>query len=192
MIEYREFVTCDYGTVSVTQLVMLAGIASGQQTIGTHILEFGTLSGGTTTNLARMLPRHKVITVSLPPDATFSLAGDQSDLVFSTVAPKFGSDVASRITHIQCDSANLVLGPETALGFVFIDGGHSEAYVLNDFAKSMPYLVAGAVVVFHDYGIEGKSGISAVKKAVDAIMERHPDWSWMHWVDHGLVWGRKP
>lgn len=192
MIEYREFVSCDYGTVSITQLVMMIGVVSGQQRVGTHALEFGTLSGGTTTNLARMLPNHKVITVSLPPNTNHALAGDQSDLVFSGVAPKFGPDVAHRITHIHCDSASLVLAPKTALGFVFIDGGHSEAYVLNDFGKAFPNVVSGGVVMFHDYGVEGKSGISAVKKAADAIMGWHHEWSWTHWVDHGLLWGRKP
>ena len=192
MTEYREFVSCDYGTVSITQLVMMIGIASGQHRIGTHILEFGTLAGGTTTNLARMLPHHHVITVSLPPDTDHSLVGDQSDLVFSGVTPKFGPDVAHRITHLRLDSANLVLGPEIALGFVFIDGCHSEAYVLNDFAKAEPNVVPGGLVMFHDYGIDGKSGITGVKNAVDSIMTTHPSWDWMHWKDHGLLWGRKP
>lgn len=192
MIEYEQFNCSNYGTIRRHQLQMLMGIASMQQNVGTHALEFGTFTGATTNNIARMLPRHIVFTCSLPVGLKPMLNEAQSDLSFSQYEVEFAADVKNRIVHFKCDSAILGLPENTRLGFVFIDGAHSSDYVLNDFQKCLPFLVSGAVVVFHDYGMDCCDGITSVKETVDSIMERFSNWTWIHWKENSLIWGVKP
>jgi hypothetical protein len=179
----------DYGTISETQLAALLGIAMRQRNIGTHVMEFGTLSGNTTANLARMMPDHHILTCSLPGGVKPSLDFTADEHTGYALAPVFPNDVSPRITHFACDSAVLEL-PEVALGLVLVDGGHSTAYVLNDFYKASRMVVTGGVVVFHDYGIDGLGGITAVKLAVDRIMEQNQTWDWVIW-ENMFVIGKK-
>lgn len=181
----------DRGTIRREQTMLLVGLASGQRDVGTHALEFGTLYGTTTTNIARAMPKHHVLTCSLPPGVIPLLSSTKSELEFyPKEAPVFPEDVRNRITHYQCDSADLYLDFKVKLGFIFIDGGHSYEYVWNDFKKAVPRMVRGSVVVFDDYGEDGRGGITGVKRAVDEIVAAYSDWEWTEWVGSTMVWGR--
>src|SRR5436190_15243226 len=103
---------CHYGTISREQGLLLMGIASGVQGVGTHALEFGTLFGVTATNIARMLPNHTVLTCSLPVAITPRLASSKGELEhYPKELPTFPEDVRGRVVHISCDSALLELPP---------------------------------------------------------------------------------
>lgn len=168
---------------------MLIGLAFGQKNIGKLAVEIGTLHGITTVNLARVLPNHKIITVSMPKDATPVLNSTPSDADFFGIIPAFEDDVKDRIEHMPCDSADLEL-PNAPIGFAFIDGGHSVEYVVNDFHKVLPLMAQGGLIVFHDYGIDNSCGITAVKTAVDSLADKYPNYDWMTMNGIPLAWVR--
>jgi methyltransferase family protein len=172
--------------MSMAEGRFLLGLAAGQQAIGTHAVEIGTFNGVTTANLARMLPRHKLITVSLPMGQVPVLAYHESDMGFNSSGPcSFPEDVAGRIEHWLVDSASLKLEASHQLGFCFIDGSHTYDYVVNDFNQLYPFVVAGGVMAFHDYG----EGHAEVVAAVRDLAASYPDDVWCGFA--GIAWCRK-
>lgn len=184
--EFKPFRGPD--AITGKELDILCALAAGQRDIGTHALEIGTYHGTTTTSIARMLPRHKIITVSMPKGGVPLISSTPSDAAFFGTVPVFGDDVKDRIEHLQCDSATLDFSDWIAFGFVFIDGAHSTEYVLNDFLKVIPFLAIGGLIVLHDYGTDNLLGITAVRVAVDKLMEDYGHWDWVRYAETSLIW----
>jgi len=76
-----------------------------------------------------------------------------------------GRPVLNRIRQVYGDSAaldwNSLGGP---FDLVFIDGCHSEPYVLSDSRNAIDHLAPGGVLVWHDYGM-----IPAVSRVIDRL-----------------------
>lgn len=161
-------------------------LAMMQREIGLHAVEIGTFHGETTTNIARAMPHHFVVTVDIPFSATPKFPYNADERKYMGAAPMFPDDVKDRIECVLTDSADLVLSPEMEIGFAFIDGAHTYEYAKNDFTKIEPMVVGGGVVVFHDVGMS-----AGVGKAVEEIMAKYPKWLWSAYGGTSLVWGKR-
>lgn len=172
--------------MSMSEGAFLMGLAAGQQHVGTHVVEIGTFMGVTTVNLARMLPGHKVITVSLPMGQVPLLAYHEGDMGYnSREVCSFPDDVAGRIEHLLEDSAHLWLAADVQIGFGFVDGSHTADYVMNDFYLLYHRTVVGGVIAFHDYN----DGHAEVVAAVDKLATLHADDEWQSY--NGIAWCRR-
>lgn len=163
--------------------VFLMGLIAGQRPFGNYAVEIGTYEGVTTSNIARLLPDHHVLTVSLPPDATPALAYHPGDMALNKVPTIFDPTVKDRITHLLEDSSKLELPADAKVGFAFIDGSHTYDYVMNDFELIYANVIRNSLIVFHDYD----SGHPEVVKAVNdlAFCSVH------HWGSYGnMAWCR--
>lgn len=161
-------------------------LALMQREIGLHAVEIGTFHGETTTNIARAMPHHIVVTVDIPFEAIPKFPFNAHERKYLGAAPEFPDDVKDRIERILIDSADLSLSKEMEVGFAFIDGAHTYEYAKNDFAKIEPLLVSGGVVVFHDVGMS-----AGVGKAVEEIIAKYPKWLWSAYGGTSLAWGKK-
>jgi predicted O-methyltransferase YrrM len=139
------------------------------------VLEIGTYDGNTALLIAANLgPDGTIVTIDLPPD--FDLEKQQSTLTYAkgeinlTRRQDLGRQyrnhpLGSRIRQVYGDSAALdwrgLGGP---FDLVFIDGCHSEDYVLSDSRNALSQLSVNGIVVWHDYGM-----IPAVSKVVDEL-----------------------
>jgi predicted O-methyltransferase YrrM len=137
-----------------------------------RILEIGTSDGNTTLNLAANSPPDAVITtVDLPSDWSGHLAlRVPPAMVNFTGGPRAGAQFrntryASKINQVYGDSAAIdwsdLGGP---FDLIFIDGNHYYDYVKSDTKKALGCLLAGGLIVWHDYGM-----IEDVSRAVDEI-----------------------
>lgn len=173
------------GCVPLHEHSIIATLAMMQRHVGHFALEIGTLYGEQTSNIARALPNHFVITVDLPANANPTHELDHRDLKYLGKTPTFPNDVIHRIEAMHVDSARLSLPTEVDLGFSFIDGSHSYAYAMSDFNIALKNSVNGAIIAFHDVGI-----FETVSKAVDELIDKHPTWEWYAYEGTSLVWLR--
>lgn len=80
-----------------------------------------------------------------------------------------------RLAPFDCEilrmtsSAAADLIPDASLDFVYIDGNHAEAFVLEDLALWSPKVRTGGIVAGHDYFPSEKWTWIQVKAAVDAF-----------------------
>lgn len=141
------------GEIWDSDLKLLMAMAS-LQTVGEYAVEIGTLYGRTTVNLARAMPRHKIITVDIPSGVKPALTIDPNDEKFigHPEHEPWPDDIADRITEIRCDSAKLSLDiPYGSVGLAVIDGSHSFEYAANDAQRMFPYMAKDSLMFFHDY-----------------------------------------
>jgi len=159
-------------SISVEEACHVAAIAKHLR--ANKVLEIGTYDGNTALLLAANLaPTAEVITVDLPPD--FDLK-KQDSLTYSEVELNLtqrnqlgrqyrGHQLSDRIRQVYGDSAALNWssfgGP---FDLVFIDGCHSEPYVLSDSRNALTHLAPGGAIVWHDYGM-----IQDVSRVVDQL-----------------------
>ena len=147
-------------------------------------LEIGTFKGATTENIAANF-LGRVVTVDLPPGATPKLQSDADNAKYF-YAPKVHIH-SGRVQQIWCDSAELRVTEPVA--FAFIDGCHTYEYCRNDFAKIIPHLIPGGVILFHDY----RSGyFPGVDQAIDELTRTRFDLIWAHFCGTSLVLCEKP
>lgn len=154
--------------------------------IGYHAIEIGTFYGESTTNIARAMPHHQIITVDVPNGVKPVLPVPEGELKYIWKTPEFSSDVKERIEAMRVDSAQLQLPSTLELGFAFIDGAHTYEYAWNDFNKIEPILSKGGIVVFHDVGMS-----EGVGRAVEEIMAKFHTWQWSAYQGTSLCWGVK-
>lgn len=159
-------------SINLEEACHLAAIAKSLQ--AHKVLEIGTYDGNTALLLATNLPAGaEVVTVDLPPDFDMK---KQDSLTYSDVELNLTdrndlgrqyrkSQVFNRVRQVYGDSAaldwNSLGGP---FNLVFIDGCHSEPYVLSDSRNAIDHLSPGGVLVWHDYGM-----IPAVSRVVDQL-----------------------
>jgi len=112
-----------------------------------------------------------------------TLKGKNQRLVFDMVTA--GNP---NIFVIAGDSKAVEL-PARAVCFGFVDGNHSEEYVVNDFYLVWKKLSPGGTIAFHDYGYD----LPGVTATIDALCSQHSsDISEVH-VDnrHHVIYIRK-
>lgn len=174
------------GRLPVWESYIVGTLALLSRDVGIHAIEIGTFFGETTTNIARAMPNHIVITVDIPKGENPSMDWGLNDrqISESRIFPEFGEDVKERIQFLQIDSAKLVLPKTIDLGFAFIDGAHTYDYAWNDFNKVEPLLSKEGICVFHDV-------IGGVGDAVKEIIEKYKSWQWSAYGGTSLVWGVK-
>jgi predicted O-methyltransferase YrrM len=159
-------------SINLEEACHLAAIAKSMR--ARKVLEIGTYDGNTALLLAsNMPPDAEVVTVDLPPDFDMK---KQDSLTYSDVELNLtdrndlgrqyrGRPVFNRIRQVYGDSAalnwNSLGGP---FDLVFIDGCHSEPYVLSDSRNAIDHLAPGGVLIWHDYGM-----IPAVSRVVDRL-----------------------
>ena len=145
------------------------------------LLEIGTFDGNTALALAANAgPESQVVTVDLPLDFTreemASLPNTNSRINLtersrgtterSQVGQQFKDHpLGYRIKQVYGDSATL---DWEALGgpfdFVFIDGCHTEKYVISDTRNALAQMKKPGVILWHDYGM-----MESVSTAVDSL-----------------------
>ena len=139
------------------------------------LLEIGTFDGGTALALAANAgPESQVVTVDLPldftPEKMTSLPNIEKGSINLTERSQVGRQfkdhaLSQRIKQVYGDSATM---DWEALGgpfdFVFIDGCHSEAYVISDTRNALAHTRKPGVIVWHDYGM-----IETVSVALDRL-----------------------
>lgn len=121
------------------------------------LFEFGTFDGRTTLHLA----------LNAPPDAlTYTIDTQSGEFDFSSddvyfekvrVGEHFlASAVRPRVVQLTGDSRHMDLTSFVGtVDFIFIDGDHSYAGVMNDSEIAFKMASPGAVIVWHDYLLLG-------------------------------------
>ncbi len=127
-----------------------------------RIFEFGTCSGRTTYLMAlNACSDAQITTLTLPPDdPSMQLhsemnAHDVSHAVSESHFDQFvysETEVAHKVKQLFQDSAALDVEPYRGkMDLIFIDGGHSYAYIKSDTEKALQMIAPGGCIVWHDY-----------------------------------------
>jgi hypothetical protein len=147
------------------------------------LVEIGAFRGGGTYKLAKFLQKQgsqkKVYTIDcfdIQFDKTQNCYGmSMAQLYMKTLKGKSQRQVFDQVTAgipnivvIAGDSRTVEL-PAEAVCFGFIDGNHSDEYVVSDFYLVWGKLSPGGVVAFHDYGHD----LPNVTAMIDLLCARH-------------------
>lgn len=152
----------------------LAEIASFCRFIETyqlnHVFEIGTFDGRTTYNLARAVgPSGRVITLNLP-EEDYAKEWIHSERKAKSGYRFHGTDVASRITEVFCDSRKFEPGAhEGQSSFIFIDGDHDAEPVASDSDLALRLLRPEglSLMIWHD------ADFGTVQLGIWMFLERH-------------------
>ena len=145
-------------TTSDLEAYVLASLARRAQ----RLFEFGTCTGRTAYLwAANSPPAARITTLTLPPTEPhmqLSSTMTQRDIrhaASESAHQRFvysGSSVEHKIEQLFLDSATLDTTPyQRRMDLIFIDGGHSYAYVQNDTEKAFEMIAPGGLIVWHDY-----------------------------------------
>lgn len=161
------------GEVARGEAELIARICRRAAGLGPHAaLEIGTLWGSTTNNIASNF-EGRILTVDLPKGNRPMLPHDPKEDKYFDQGKHFLPEFEGRIDQCWVDSAQLELPQTITLSFAFIDGSHSEVYVMNDFAKVEPSMVNGGYVLFHDYASQCWPGVSTGIHKLIGIYPQH-------------------
>jgi hypothetical protein len=158
-------------------------VSKGLATVPGDIIEIGAFRGGGTYKLAKFLQgqgsQKKVYTIDcfdIQFDQTQNSEGRaMAQLYRETLGDGSQRKVFDRVTAgvpnivvIAGDSKAVELPAETVC-FGFIDGNHSDEYVLSDFYLVWRKLSLGGVIAFHDYAHD----LPNVTSMIDQLCARH-------------------
>lgn len=149
--------------MTICERVVLYALVIGQRP--RRILEIGTRYGGSALIMVSALDDlGSGELVSVDPNAD--------------IKPETWARISHRATQIPAPSpAALGLAAESGpFDFVLIDGEHSTEGVIRDVEGSLPFLVPGAYLVFHD------AHHPPVAEGIRAALARHPEL-----IDCGLI-----
>jgi predicted O-methyltransferase YrrM len=128
-----------------------------------RIFEFGTYTGGTTLQLARMCPDSAVWTIDLTPDPTGK--GE-----FITGSRFHGTVQERQITQLYGDSRAFDPRPLAhSIDLVFVDGGHDAECAWSDTKMALHLVAPGGIIWWDDY-----TNQPGVKQAVEHLLNRYP------------------
>jgi predicted O-methyltransferase YrrM len=122
-----------------------------------NVFEIGTYLGHTTWALARNNPQARVYTLDLPsldavPEARYDVTDPEYFVAYNRGIRFAGTPEAARITQLFGDSATFDFSPYRGrMDLVFIDGSHSEPYVLSDTRAALEMLSERGTIVWDDY-----------------------------------------
>jgi predicted O-methyltransferase YrrM len=132
-----------------------------------NIMEIGTFKGRSAVILSKGAKAGKGATV-MSVDS-FRMNGGSADQAVENIKRE-GADVM--VLHMSSyEAARRYKGKD--IGLLFIDAVHTYGDVLEDYNLWEPHLLHKAAVAFHDYSNPGFPG---VKRAVDQILQEHPEW----------------
>ncbi len=144
-----------------------------------YIVEIGTYWGHGACYLAfgsKTAGREKVITIDIDKGHMYSLYSNQffdrpPGQLLRTYMNFLMVGVSDWIIPIRCDSilASEIL--DVPIRVLHVDGDHYYNPAAWDIIAWEPKLVLGAIVIFHDYNLEG------VQKAVDEYIQKNPVFS---------------
>jgi SAM-dependent methyltransferase len=146
------------GNITPLELIIINGLIRHYDP--RRIFEIGTFDGRTTLNMAANSGEDaKVYTLDLPKAELHATGLDivpWEDLYINKEAPGArykGTEYREKITQLHGDSARFDFAPfVNQMDFVFVDGSHSYAYVLNDSKQAVRLLRnKHGVIVWHDY-----------------------------------------
>lgn len=183
-VQAHELVSVNGGGVSFLELLVLSALVSKSRPRA--IFEIGTFEGRTTLNLAINAPQSQVYTLDLPPSQVDATAlpieqGERSCIEKPASGARFvGAPAADRIVQLFGDSATFDFGPyEGEMDFVFVDGSHADAYVLNDTEIALRLLRRGrGVILWHDYG-----SWPGVARVLDQLYRSRPEFQGLRHVE---------
>ena len=167
------------GEVSEKEAEIIARLAWQSRGKMGIAVEIGTFQGATTENIAENFDG-RVLTVDMPPDDKPKLEFPIDNAKYFNAPKRFAKN--PRIEQIFCDSLDLKIDDRVA--FAFIDGCHSEEYVISDFGKIEPHAVHGGLVLFHDYRTEYWAGVVA---AINKLAAKYPQHLWTYFIGTSLV-----
>lgn len=168
-------------TTSDLEAYVLASLARHAK----RLFEFGTCSGRTTFLwAANSAPGARITTLTLPPDDPRMQLSDQMtsrDIRHATSESTHqqfvysGSSVEHKIEQLFCDSAALDTTPyHRGVDLIFIDGGHSYAYVKNDSEKAFEMVAPGGLIIWHDYRGKRPKETIGVYRYLNELSDRVP------------------
>jgi predicted O-methyltransferase YrrM len=138
----------DGGNTTVLELAYLAGLV--KVTKPKICLEIGTFNGRTTLHIALNAPDAKIYTLDLPNEKREE-SFKNTELLFDN---KKYSYLRNRIETLYGDSKTFDFSfLENSVEFIFVDGEHSENYLLNDSEIALSVIKPGGVIVWHDYSV---------------------------------------
>lgn len=153
----------DGGNTTVLELVYLASIVKA--TKPKTCLEIGTFNGRTTLHIALNAPDAKIYTLDLPNEKREE-SFKNIELLFDN---KKYSYLRNRIEPLYGDSKTFNSSfLKESVDFVFVDGAHSEDYLLNDSEIALSVIKPGGVIVWHDY-----TGWDGVTRGLDLFAKKN-------------------
>jgi predicted O-methyltransferase YrrM len=134
--------------------------------------EIGTFHGWSTFLITSAMGEGgKTFTIDLPPDAKTKLPLDRNmdcyELTENDVGRNFSQHIphGTEIVQLYGDSATFDFSPwEKTIDLVFIDGAHSNSYVLNDTIQAFKVVRDGGLIIWHDFKASCPGLIRALKK----------------------------
>lgn len=166
------------GNTSAVELAYLANIV---KIVKPRVcLEIGTFNGRSTLHIALNARQDaKIYTLDLP--------SEDREETFKNIELLFDKEqynyLRNRIKPLYGDSRDYDFGfLKSSVDFAFVDGCHSEDYVLNDSKVVMEVLKPGGVVVWHDYLVW-----DGVTKALDSFAQMNPALNMVHIRGTSLV-----
>lgn len=149
-----------WGNISIEELCKICLIVAWLKP--KSVFEFGTYNGMTTLQMALNTPDDcHITTLDVPPSQAVSLEIGGIDGVLAQKAGAFDlaighyfkeSKVVDKILQVWGDSTRFNFEPfAQQMDFVFVDAGHTYAYVKADTQNALKMIRPGGVIVWHDY-----------------------------------------
>lgn len=147
-----------------------------------NIFEFGTCTGKTTYLMAVNSPEDaRIYTLTLPPDQIDSYTQNSVDDEVGTDTAKkesvftqfmySGTPVAHKVTQLFMDSKALDENLYAdSMDLIFVDGAHTQSYIVSDTQKALRMLKVGGILLWHDYRTDWLCG--DVHDVLDAMAKR--------------------
>jgi predicted O-methyltransferase YrrM len=164
-----------------------------------RMFEFGTATGRTAYLLAlNSAEDSRLTTLTLSPEQAqsidFAPSDDQNARKWAKAESQYerfvyeGTPAAGKIEQLFADSKKFDETPYLGtMDLIFVDGAHTESYVLSDSEKALRMLAPGGIIVWHDY-----RGPNKVKGAYAALNQLAGRLDLVHVRGTSMVFYRSP
>ena len=162
------------GNVTPAELAIIAAFVRQRQPAA--CFEIGTFDGRTTENMAANQPAEGTCyTLDLPPDgldkAVLPLAsGDETYIRKPASGARLSAQAKSgKIVQLYGDSGTFDFAPyHGKIDLMFVDGAHSDEYVLSDSDAAHRMVKPGGLVLWHDYDSRWFPGVTRALNQLQA------------------------